>query len=97
LRPIGLGQHTLDHQGVVDKADLQQVNFLGGVQQEMSEALTMLDRSLPKNPHVKILQKRHGWIALSPLNAQPEPVNLRAKQIPESRISRARPLPLSDG
>jgi hypothetical protein len=31
---------------------------------------------LRKNPHVKILQKRHGWIALSPLNAQPEPVNL---------------------
>jgi hypothetical protein len=35
-------------------------NFLGGVQREMSEALTLLDRSLPKNLHVKILQKRHG-------------------------------------
>jgi hypothetical protein len=41
---------------------------LGGVQREMSEAFTLLDRSLPKNPHVKIQQKRHGWIALSPLN-----------------------------
>jgi hypothetical protein len=51
-------------------------SFLGGVQREMNEALSLLDRSLPKNPHVKILQKRHGWIALSPLNAQPEPVNL---------------------
>ena len=51
-------------------------DFLGGVRWEMSEALTLLDRSLPKNPHVKILQKRHGWIALSPLSAQPEPVNL---------------------
>jgi len=51
-------------------------SFLGGVQREMNEALTLLDCSLPKNPHVKILQKRHGWIALSPLNAQPEPVNL---------------------
>ena len=51
-------------------------NFLGGVRREMSEALTLLDRSLPKNPHVKILQKRHGWIALSPLSARPEPVNL---------------------
>jgi TnpA family transposase len=51
-------------------------SFLGGVQREMNEALTLLDRSLPKNPHVKILQKGHGWIALSPLNAQPEPVNL---------------------
>ena len=51
-------------------------HFLGGVRREMSEALTLLDRGLPKNPHVKILQKGHGWIALSPLNAQPEPVNL---------------------
>ena len=51
-------------------------DFLGGVRREMSEALTLLDRSLPKNPHVKILQKRHGWIALSPLSARPEPVNL---------------------
>ena len=51
-------------------------SFLGAVRREMSEALTLLDGSLPKNPHVKILQKRHGWIALSPLNAQPEPVNL---------------------
>jgi hypothetical protein len=25
---------------------------------------------------LKPLQKRHGWIALSPLSAQPEPVNL---------------------
>jgi Tn3 transposase DDE domain len=51
-------------------------SFLDGVQREMNEALTLLDRSLPRNPHVKILQKRHGRIALSPLNAQPEPVNL---------------------
>src|SRR6266478_5959452 len=36
-------------------------SFLGGVQREMNEALTLLDRGLPKNPHVKILQKRHGW------------------------------------
>jgi len=26
--------------------------------------------------HVQIVQKRRGWIALSPLTAQPEPVNL---------------------
>jgi TnpA family transposase len=51
-------------------------SFLGAVRREMSEALTLLDGSLPKNPHVKILQKGHGWIALSSLDAQPEPVNL---------------------
>lgn len=51
-------------------------HFIAGIQREMSEALAQFDRGLPKNPHVKILQKRHGWIALSPLSAQPEPVNL---------------------
>ena len=51
-------------------------SFLGAVRWEMSEALTLLDGSPPKNPHVKILQKGHGWIALSSLDAQPEPVNL---------------------
>jgi hypothetical protein len=55
---------------------LQAEEFIAGVQREMMEALAMLDRGLPKNPHVEILQKRHGWIALSPLAAQPEPVNL---------------------
>jgi hypothetical protein len=54
----------------------QEVETFLGVQREMSEALGLLDRSLPNNPHVRILQKRHGWIALSPLSAQPEPVNL---------------------
>jgi hypothetical protein len=29
--------------------------FLGAVQREMSEALALLNRSLPKNPHVRIL------------------------------------------
>ena len=36
----------------------------------------MLDCGLPNNPAVSILQRRHGWIALSPLAAQPEPINL---------------------
>jgi hypothetical protein len=51
-------------------------NFIAGIQREMSAALALLDRGLPKNPDVKILQKRRGWIALSPLTAVPEPVNL---------------------
>lgn len=45
--------------------------FVAGVQQEMREALDTFDRGLPKNPHVKILEKGNGWIALSPLEAQP--------------------------
>ena len=51
-------------------------SFIDKLQQEMREALTMLDTGLPKNPHVKMLEKNNGWIALSPLDAQPEPVSL---------------------
>ncbi len=51
-------------------------SFIANLQREMRDALTMLDQGLPKNPHVKILSKNKGWIALSPLDAQPEPVHL---------------------
>jgi TnpA family transposase len=52
--------------------------FTAGVQRELREALETLDRGMAKNPHVKILDKSNGWIALSPLDAQPEPVGLAA-------------------
>jgi TnpA family transposase len=42
----------------------------------MRDALTRLDQGLPKNPHVQILSRNKGWISLSPLDAQPEPVHL---------------------
>jgi hypothetical protein len=53
-------------------------SFTSGVRQEMEEALETLNRGLPKNSHVKILEKGNGWISLSPLEAQPEPVGLTA-------------------
>jgi TnpA family transposase len=53
-------------------------SFVGRVQQEMREALETLDRGLPRNQHVKILDKGHGWIVLSPLEAEPEPKGLVA-------------------
>lgn len=52
--------------------------FLEGVRRELGEALGSLDRGLPDNAHVKIRPKAGGWIALSPLEAQPEPANLIA-------------------
>jgi hypothetical protein len=55
---------------------LQAEEFIAGVKREMTEALVMLDYGLPKNSAVTILPRRHGWIALSPLAAQPEPINL---------------------
>jgi TnpA family transposase len=52
--------------------------FLEGVRRELGEALGALDRGLRDNAHVKIRPKAGGWIALSPLEAQPEPANLVA-------------------
>lgn len=50
--------------------------FIADLQQRMTTALTTLNAGLPKNPAVTILPKKGGWIQLSPLVAQPEPVNL---------------------
>jgi TnpA family transposase len=52
--------------------------FVRDLQQQMSHELAELDRTLPKNPKVRILQKNNagGWISLTPLEAQPEPRQL---------------------
>jgi TnpA family transposase len=51
--------------------------FIATQKKEMQEALTMLDRGMPKNQKVKLI-KRNGkpWIKVSPLDPQPEPKNL---------------------
>lgn len=51
-------------------------SFIANLQQEMRDALDLLDQGLPKNQHVQILSKNKGWIGLSPLDAQPEPLHL---------------------
>jgi hypothetical protein len=50
--------------------------FVGGLQRAMADALAELNQTLPTNPAVKILAKGNGWISVSPLEAQPEPVSL---------------------
>jgi TnpA family transposase len=50
--------------------------FVAGLHQRMTTALETLDGDLPTNPFVQLLEKGGGWIALSPLPAQPEPVQL---------------------
>lgn len=51
-------------------------NFILPLQQAMELALKTLNDGLPQNPHLKILSKNQGWIRLSPLKKQPEPVNI---------------------
>ncbi|HEY9741784.1 MAG TPA: Tn3 family transposase [Coleofasciculaceae cyanobacterium] len=50
--------------------------FIASLQGRMQEALAELDREIPKNPSVKLLNKHNGWIRLSPFPANPEPTNL---------------------
>ncbi len=50
--------------------------FIRRLQQEMTTALEQLSRTLPDNPQVQLIPKGGGWIALSPLPPQPEPLHL---------------------
>jgi TnpA family transposase len=52
--------------------------FIASLQQEMTDALAMLDRTLPTNPDVRIVQRSNGKsaIRLSPLTALTDPPNL---------------------
>lgn len=52
--------------------------FIAGLQADMEQALTLLDRGLPTNSSVRFV-KRNGdnWISVTPLEKQLEPYNLR--------------------
>lgn len=50
--------------------------FITSVQQQMQAALATLDTHLPNNPSVTISQRDDGWISLTPLDAQPEPLQI---------------------
>ena len=60
--------------------DLQQPlevdSFVAQIQREMTQALKQLNQGLPSNSKVKVLDKRGGWIHLTPLQEQPEPEHL---------------------
>jgi hypothetical protein len=55
---------------------LEAEKFITTLQQEMTDALTILDKGMPKNIRVKIQEKNNGWIKVSPLEVQPEPINI---------------------
>lgn len=52
--------------------------FISGLQQQMEQGLEKLDKGMPKNKGVAIGGKGNkGLIRLSPLDAAPDPINLR--------------------
>jgi TnpA family transposase len=52
--------------------------FAAVLKTEMTEALAELDKGMPQNPDVRLDPRRRHPIIVSPLEAQPEPVNLEA-------------------
>ncbi|MFZ0255073.1 MAG: Tn3 family transposase, partial [Gammaproteobacteria bacterium] len=52
--------------------------FITRLKRELGDELAALDRAMPRNSGVKILDKGGGWIKVSPLTPQPEPPNLLA-------------------
>ncbi len=55
--------------------------FVDGVRNDVRGALRTLDDNLQGNASVAVSCKAGGWIALSPLEAQPEPQNLAALKV----------------
>ena len=50
--------------------------FVSKLKQEMTEALTSLNTSIPNDPLVNILPRDNGWISITPFPAQAEPGNI---------------------
>lgn len=51
-------------------------SFIAALKQEMIQGLEKLNAGMPKNPKVRITEKGNGWISVSPLEPQLEPMNL---------------------
>jgi TnpA family transposase len=62
------------YQALQQPLDVEQ--FIAQIKTEMTEGLTRLNQGLPNNSKVQILDKRGGWIQLTPLTPQAEPANL---------------------
>ncbi|MCF6768539.1 Tn3 family transposase [Thiotrichales bacterium 19S11-10] len=56
-------------------------NFIANLKSQHSQALSEFNNQVPKNKYVKLLNRKGGWIKLTPLEAQEESQNL--KQIKE--------------
>ena len=60
--------------------------FITGLQQAMQTGLDALHAGLPTNKGVRILPKKGGWIAVSPLDPLPEPQNLALLKAEVARV-----------
>ncbi len=58
------------------KQPLDAEAFIATLKAAMAEGLATLNDGMPKNPQVRITDKAGGWITVSPLEPQAEPLNL---------------------
>ena len=70
--PADFGSQRVAYYEALHKP-LDATSFIQDLQQQMIEELGELDRTLPRNPKVRILNRSGGWISLTPLDTQPEP------------------------
>ncbi|MGM0854731.1 MAG: Tn3 family transposase [Bacillota bacterium] len=73
--PKDFEQHREKHYEALRKP-LEVQTLIQELKQGMNTALEKLDKSVKNNSQVRILSKGNGWISVSPLQAQAEPVNL---------------------
>lgn len=58
------------------KQPLNSEDFISKIRNMMYEGLTKLDSGMPKNPKVRLSDKKNGWITITPSEPQPEPLNI---------------------
>ncbi len=74
--PVDFEQRRVEHYQALRKP-LDPQAFIDEVREEMRAELAALDDALPALPWLQIQERRSGAITLTPLDAQPEPSNLR--------------------
>ncbi len=68
-------QRQIYYQALTLPEDVE--NFITNLQQQMSAGLEKLDQGMAKNPDVTIIGKPKGLIRVRPIEAAPEPINLK--------------------
>src|SRR5699024_10071362 len=73
--PTDFGERRNDYYKMLNQPMDTDVK-IGQLKQSLHEALQMLDKGLPHDKKVAVSNYKDGWISVSPLDPQPEPVHL---------------------
>lgn len=74
--PADFAEKRVDYYQLV-KQPLSAEEFIMKIQKVLRDALEMLNNGMPKNKKVRIItRKQKGWISLTSLTTQPDPINI---------------------